>query len=284
MALRTSWTGSLKLSLITIPVRLYRAVSASTRLSFNMLHKGCNQRLHYQYTCPVHGKVDREEMTKGYEYEKGRYVVLEPDDFAKVKLETTRLIEIVQFVDGVELDPLYLETPYYLAPDGPTAEEAFGVLREAMREMNRVAIGRVVLGGREHMVAINPRQRGLMLTTLHYAREVRGEEPYFEMIQEQPVPEEELDLARQLIASRSRPFEPKQFRDRYDEALLEVIQTKAQGKEPELVEVKEPGKVVNFMEALKRSVAEETRAKGRKRPPAGRIKEPAERKKKTPGS
>ncbi len=272
MALRTSWTGNLKLSLITIPVRLYRAVSTTSRVSFNMLHKGCNQRLHYQYTCPVHGRVERDDIVKGYEFEKDRYVVMEQEDFEKVKLETTRTIEIVQFVAEADLDPIFYETPYYLAPDGPVAEEAFAVLREAMRRLGRTAVGRVVLGGREHMVAIAPRHRGLMLTTLHYAREVRGEEAYFEGLRDLPLADEELDLAHQLIESRSRPFAPQEFRDRYDEALLEVIRTKAQGEEPELVQVEEPGKIVNFMEALKRSVAEEKSRRPSRQPPAPSVK------------
>jgi DNA end-binding protein Ku len=258
---RTSWTGNLKLSLITIPVRLYRAVSTTSRVRLNMLHRDCNQRIHYQYDCAVHGTVPKEDIVKGYQYEKGRYVVLDDETLEQVKLETTKTIEVVQFVENEELDPIYLDSPYYLAPDGPVAEEAFRVLREAMRLRQKTAIGRLTMAGREHTVAISPRSKGLLLTTLHAADEIRREEPYYADVGEGEVVEEELDLARQLIDSRSRPFDPGIFRDRYEDELRQVIRAKIEGKEPEVVEVEEAGKIVDFMEALKRSLAQEEKAR-----------------------
>lgn len=273
---RTSWTGSLKLSLIQIPVRLYNAVVGTSRIRLNMLHRGCNQRIHYLYDCPVHGTIDKDEITKGYQYQKDRYVVLDKETLDQVKLETTKILEIVQFIDQSQFDPIYLDAPYYLAPDGPVAEEAFRVLRTAMADMGRIALGRLTLSGREHMVAISPREKGLLLFTLHYAQEVREENPYFEGIRAQEAPVEEFDLARQLIESRTRPFKPEEFRDRYDEALLEVVQAKVAGREPEVVSVEEPGKVVDFMEALKRSLAAEDEAgKGRPRGKGQRVRSDA---------
>jgi DNA end-binding protein Ku len=272
---RTSWTGTLKLSLIHIPVRLYSAVASSSRTRLNMLHRDCNQRIHYLYDCPVHGTVDKDEITKGYQYQKDRYVVLDKETLQQVKLETTRTLEIVQFIDQEQLDPIYLDAPYFLAPDGPVAEEAFRVLRAAMTEMARIALGRLTLSGREHMVAISPRDKGLLLFTLHYAKEVREETAYFEEIGEQQVPTEEFDLARQLIESRTRPFAPEEFRDRYDEALMEVVQAKVAGREPEVVSAEEPGKVVDFMEALKRSLAAEDEEQGRPRGKGKRLRRDA---------
>ncbi len=273
---RTSWTGSLKLSLITIPIRLYRAVSSTSRTSLNMLHGTCRQRIKYRYTCPSHGEVDKDEIVKGYQYERGRYVVLSDEDLEKVKLETTRTLEIVQFVDDAELDPIYLDTPYYVAPDGPIAQEAFGVLREAMRQQKKTAIGRVAMGGREHVVAIAPHDSGLRMTTLHYGREVRPSGDYFEEITPKEIDQEELDLARRLIESKSRPFDPDAFTDRYEEALGETIRDKLQGREPEALAAEEPRKIVDFMDALKRSLAQETdMEKPRRKPLADRVRRDA---------
>ena len=274
MAARPSWTGNLKLSLITVPIRMYRAVSSTARTSLNMLHEGCNQRIHYQYTCPVHGEVDKDDIVKGFQYEKGKYVVLDEETLDKVKVETSRTLEIVQFVAEEDLDPVYYDTPYYLAPDGPVAEEAFRVLREAMRRTGKAAIGRVTMAGHEHIVAIRPENRGLLLTTLHYGREVRSAAPYFTEIKEEEVKEEELDLARQLIENKSKAFDPAAFRDRYEEALQQTIEAKVQGREPEIVQVEESGKLVDFMEALKRSLAQETggRQASRRKPPAESVR------------
>ncbi len=193
--------------------------------------------------------------------------------WTSVKVETSRTLEIVQFVAEEDLDPVYYDIPYYLAPDGPVAEEAFRVLREAMRRTGKAAIGRVTMAGHEHIVAIRPKNRGLLLTTLHYGREVRSAAPYFAEIKEEEVKEEELDLARQLIENKSKAFDPAAFRDRYEEALAQAIEARIQGREPEVVQVEEPGKVVDFMEALKRSLAAETGGRqARRKPPAESVR------------
>ncbi len=270
MPARPSWTGNLKLSLITVPIRLYRAVNSTAKTSLNMLHEGCNQRIRYQYTCPVHGEVEKDHIVKGYQYEKGKYVVLDEETLDKVKVETSRTLEIVQFVPEQELDPVFFDTPYYLAPDGPVAEEAFRVLREAMLRSGKTGIGRVTMAGHEHMAAIWPKDKGLLLTTLHYSQEVRSAGPYFSEIKEGTINEEELDLARQLIENKSKVFDPGAFRDRYEEALHQTIEAKVKGQEPEVVQVEEAGKVVDFMEALKRSLAEESSSRPTRRQPPER--------------
>ncbi len=272
MAPRAIWKGLLKVSLITIPVRLYNAVSSTAKLSLNQLHKDCHQRVRQQLACPQHGHIERCEVVKGYEYDKGRYVVIEQTDLDNIQLQTTRTIEIVQFAAADELDSIYCNAPYYVAPDGPVAEEAFCVLREAMNRSRRLAIGRLVLAGREHPLALRVEGKGLMLTTLRSAAEVRCCSAYFEDIQDHELPDEQLQLAAQLIESKTAPLQAAQFSDRYQEALLGVIQAKIAGSEPVVVQHSEAGQVINFMEALKQSVVEagKTKATAKRRRPATR--------------
>lgn len=274
MAPRASWIGHLKLSRINIPVRLYRAVSSSqSQITLRMLHQGCRERLHSRYVCPKHGVVERDEGVKGYEYGKDTYVVIDDDLLKGIKLETTKTIEVLHFVDASELDPLYLDTPYYLAPDGPIPEEAFRLLREGLRRSQKVAIGRVILGGREYGVAISPRDKGLLLFTLRYAKEVHTPAPYFESLEDKAVDRKPLALATQLIEGMEAPFAPVEFRDRYEEALTEAITAKIQGIAPKVIPKVEVEEVGGLMEALQRSVAEVLAGERvRKRPPATSIK------------
>lgn len=258
---RASWTGTLKLSLVSIPVRLYRAVSESARIGLRMLHQGCHQPLHYQTVCAKHGEVEKENIVKGYEYEKGKFVVIDEETLDRIRLDTTKTINIVQFIDQGELDPILLDTPYYLAPNGPVATEAFLVLRNAMRLAGKIGIGQVVLSGREHLVAVAPLQKGLCMNTLHYPSEVHASEPYFEEITEEKIDQEELSLAHDLIEKKSGPLDLDQYKDHYEEALIEVIKAKVQGEEIEIVQEEEVGKVIDFMDALKRSLAQEGKSK-----------------------
>ncbi|MCI0421715.1 MAG: Ku protein [Acidobacteria bacterium] len=269
MAPRASWTGYLRLSLVTIPVRLYNAVSSTSKVSLNQLHKGCNLRLRQQMVCPEHGKVEKEDIVKGYEFEKDRYVVIDEADLAKIKLETTKTIDLIQFVDAGEVDSIYFDTPYYVAPDGPVAEEGFRILREAMRLANKIAIGQVVIANREHMVAIQPQDKGLVLNTLHYAEEVRNAASYFEDIKTAEVQKAQLALAEQLVNSLASSFDQSKFKDRYQESLLEVIKSKVAGSEPVIAQKAEMGKVINLMDALKQSLAQ---SMSQKKPPAASVK------------
>jgi DNA end-binding protein Ku len=279
MALRASWTGYLRLSLITIPVRLFNAINSADKISLNQLHKACNSRLRQKLVCPTHGEVEREQVAKGYEYEDERYVVIEDSDLKAVRLETTKIIELVSFADASQLDPIFLDSPYYVSPDGAIAEEGFRVLREAMRELDRVAIGRVVLTGREHLVAMGVQEKGLRMSTLRYASEIKAAAPYFEDIKNGNVNSAQLGLAKQLVEQFTTDFKPEEFTDRYRDALMDVIKTKIAGA-PVVAQQVKVGKVVNLMEALKQSL-EKSQATMVKKPPIESVTTAARAQKKT---
>ncbi len=267
MALRASWKGHLRLSLVSCPVRLYNATTAGKRVSFNLLHRETNNRVRMVPHDPERGAVDRSELVRGYEYERDRYVVVGDEDLAKVKLESSEIIDIESFVDADDADPIYFESPYYLAPDGAVAEETFRVIREAMRRKNKIALSRIVLSSREHLIAMSPRNRGIMVTTLRTADEVRADEAYFADIRDEAPEPELVELAEQLIEKKSAPFDPASFHDRYQDALLELVKAKIKGEEPVIAKAPERGKVINLMDALKRSVGE---AEERKPPATSR--------------
>ena len=277
MAPRASWTGFLRLSLVTIPVRLYNVISSTSKVSLNQLHKNCHLRLRQQMVCPEHGKVEKEDIVKGYEFEKDRYIVIDDADLEKIKLETTKTVELIQFVDSNELDSIYLNTPYYVAPDGPVAEEGFRILREAMHQANKVAIGRVVISSKEQVVALNVQDKGLVLNTLHYAEEIRSSASYFEDIKNGNIDKNQLALAQQLVNSFTVPFDAAKFSDRYQNSLLEIIKAKIEGSEPVVVQRAEAGKVINLMDALKQSLAQNV---GKKKPAAESLKTVAQKQKK----
>lgn len=267
MPLRASWKGHLRLSLVSCPVRLYNATAAGKRVSFNLLHKETNNRVRMVPHDPERGAVDRSELVRGYEYERDRYVVVGDEDLAKVKLESSEIIDIESFVDAEEADQIYFESPYYLAPDGAVAEETFRVIREAMRRKNKIGLSRIVLSSREHLIAMSVRNKGIMVTTLRTADEVRADEPYFADIREEAPEPELVELAEQLIEKKSAPFDPASFHDRYQDALLELVKAKIKGEEPVVAKAPERGKVINLMDALKRSVGE---AEDRKPPATSR--------------
>jgi DNA end-binding protein Ku len=262
MAPRTTWKGHLKLSLVSCPVRLYNATTRSERVSFNLLHKDTHNRIQMHPHDPELGKVDRGDLVKGYQYEKDQYVVLTDEDFDKVQVESSKAIVIEKFVDADAVDPIYFDSPYYMAPDGPVAEETFVVLREAFREKNKVALSRLVLSNRERLVAIQVRDKGFLVMTLRSADEVRHHQAYFEDI-DGPAPDPEmLELAEALIDKKSGAFDPAEFRDTYNDALLELVKAKMKGQEPVIARAPERGKVINLMDALRRSL------EGEAKPPA----------------
>ena len=281
MAPRASWTGHLKISLISIPVRLYTvSASSSSKVRLNMLHKECLQRVRQQQICETHGVLSRDNIVKGYEFEKDKYVVVDDDTLKNIRLETTKIIDINQYIDANDVDPVYYNANYYVAPDGPVAMEAFRVFRETLNYTGKVAVGHVVLSGREHTVQIAPRDKGLMLTTLRFAKEVKKPTAYFEDIPETDVAPEQLELFKQLIESNIAPLDMDSLVDRYEEALVEVIKAKIDGREPEVVQEQETAKAIDFMEALRASVQAE---KIPKKPPAASApsKKKAAKKKKT---
>jgi len=256
MAPRASWKGYLKLSLVSCPVRLYNAASSSERIAFNMLHKDTHNRVQMKPVDPELGQVERSDLVRGYEYEKNQYVILDEEDFAKARVESTETINIETFVDEDAVDGIYHDSPYYLAPDGAMAEETFVVIREAMKKTGKTAIARIVLSNRERIVSVGVRDRGMLVTTLRNPREIRGEAAYFEDIPANGADAEMLQLAEQLIKQKTGTFDPEQYTDRYEEALMEVIKAKIAGEEPVVTAAPERGKVINLMDALKKSLDE----------------------------
>src|SRR5882672_11250018 len=206
MAPRASWKGYLKLSLVSCPVRLYNGTSSSERIAFNLLHKDTHNRVAMKPVDPELGQVERADLVKGYQYEKNQYVILDEEDFEKVRIESTETINIEAFVDRESVDPIYNDSPYYLAPDGPMAEETFVVLREAMTKTGKTAIARIVLSNRERLVSVTPREKGMLVETLRTGQEVRSASAYFDEIVEVAVDKEMLQLAEKLIEQKTRDF------------------------------------------------------------------------------
>ncbi len=254
MAPRASWKGHLKLSLVSCPVRVYNATSRANRITLNSLHKETHNRIQMKPYDPELGLVERSDLVKGYEYEKNHYVIIEPEDIEQLESISDHTLPIDQFVDVKEVDPVYLDSPYYLAPDGPVAEETYRVIHEAMRRKGKAALGRIVMQNREHQVLIVLRDKGFLMTTLRAAQEVKSHEQFFEDVQETKADKGMLDLAGQLIEQSVGKLDPSTFKDRYQEALLEVVKAKIKGEKPVIAAAPERGKVVNLMDALTQSL------------------------------
>jgi DNA end-binding protein Ku len=255
MAPRANWKGFLRLSLVTCPVALYPATSESEKISFNQLNKQTGHRIKYLKVDAGTGEeVPNEDIVKGYQLEDDQFIEVSKEELEEIALESTHTIDIDEFVDRSEIDPRYLIRPYYLRPDGKVGHDAFAVIRETIREMGKVAIGRVVLTNREHIIALEPLDKGLMGTLLRYPYEVRGEEEYFDDIQDVKVTKDMLDLAKHIVNQKSGRFEPEKFEDQYESALVELINQKRAGKPIVPKERPKGENVVDLMEALRRSV------------------------------
>src|ERR1700742_4461203 len=255
MAPRANWKGFLRLSLVTCPVALYPATSESEKISFNQLNRKTGHRIKYTKVDADTGEeVPNEDIVKGYMLEKDRFVEVTQEELDEVALESTRTIDIDEFVEKSEIDPRYLIRPYYLRPDGKVGHDAFAVIRETIREMNKVAIGRVVLTNREHIIALEALDKGLMGTLLRYPYEVRSEEEYFDEIQDVKVTKDMLDLARHIVEQKSGRFEPDKFEDQYETALVDLINQKRAGKPITPKERPRGENVVDLMDALRKSV------------------------------
>ena len=252
---RPYWTGYLKLSLVTIAVRLYTATTERERIRFHQIHEPSGERVRQQLVVPGIGPVERDDIVKGFEYEKGRYVTVDPDDVKRLRLETTDTIDIVEFVDAV--DPIYFDTPYYLVPDGAVAEEGYRVIREALRQAGKIAVGQVVVNGQERIIAIRPLGAGLLGNALRYQDEIRKPEDFFHGIAADAVDEDQLAIMEQIIQRKTKTFDPGKFVDHYQTALRELIDQKLEGKVPAKTPEHRPAQVIDLMEALKRSLAEE---------------------------
>jgi DNA end-binding protein Ku len=270
MAARAYWQGQVRLALVSIPVEIYSASKSGAKIRFNQIHEPSGKRIKYEKTVPGVGPVDRDDIIKGYEISKGEYVLLEDEEIEAVKIESRKTLELVQFVEACEIDPLYFEKPYYVAPKDELAEEAFVVLREALRKSKKVALGQLSLRGSEKLVAIKPCGKGLLLETLRYADEVRKGQAFFDDIDEAKPKKELLDLATTLIEEKSAPFDASEFEDRYVDALKKLIDKKAKSKTKKaiVVDVDEPdggdgGNVIDLMAALKKSVGEKKSSSGK---------------------
>jgi DNA end-binding protein Ku len=265
MAARANWKGYLKLSLVSCAVALYPATSTSSRVRFNTLNRATGNRVKQQYIDPATGEtVDAEDRVKGYEVGKNAYVFIEDEELDAIKIESTHTIDIESFVPVEQVDKRYLEAPYYIAPDDKVAQEAFAVIRDAMKEKGKAGIARVVISRRERMVLLEPLGKGIMATMLRYPYEVRGEQPYFEDIPELDIPKEMRDLAGHIIETKSADFEPAKFEDRYENAMIELVKSKETGRPVAAPEAPRPSNVVNLMDALRKSIAAEPPAASKK--------------------
>ena len=271
MAARATWKGYLKVSLVNIPIRAFPATDSAASVSFNQLHGECQTRIQQKKWCPkCEREVPNAELVKGYEFEKGRYVVVSEDDIEKVRPASTRVIDLQQFAERDELDPIYFERPYYLAPDTQVAADAFAVIREGMA--GKVGIGKVALYGREYLVAVEAREKGLVMYTLRQADEIRAmsEVSEYDLLPEK-TKTAEVQLARQVISTFEKPLDLKQYKDEYQSELRRIIDAKIAGEEVIATEEETPSKVVDLMEALRKSLA--TVSEGKKKSAKAEIAE-----------
>jgi DNA end-binding protein Ku len=254
MAARATWKGFLKVSLVNIPIKVFPATESSGTISFNQLHNECQTRIQQKRWCPSCNKeIPLSDIVKGYEFEKGHYVVMSEDDIEKVRPTSTRVIDLVQFDDVAALDPMYVDRTYYLAPDGQVAADAFAVFREGMK--GKLGIGKLALYGREYLVAVKPHDKGLVMYTLHHAAEIRGTEGIEELATiPTKVKPQEVQLARQVIGTFEKKLDLSDYKDEYREGLQRIIDAKVAGEEVVAPAVEMPPKVVNLMEALRKSL------------------------------
>lgn len=283
MAYRPTWQGHLRLSLVTCPVALYTATSSGGDVRFNLINPETNNRIRMVTTDPDTGPVERSSLVKGYAVAKDEYILLTDEEIKSVKLESTKTIDIERFVPEEEIDRLYWDNPYYLAPAGALAEEAFGVIREAMRSEGKIALGRVVLSTRERLLALEPRDRGILAYSLRTRDEVRAPREVFGAITDQAPDPAMVDIARRIIEQKAGPFDPDQFVDRYEEALKALIAAKQKGQKPVRAAEPEDTDVVDLMAALRASLeggaAPRRRAGTKGQATAAKLRRPSPRRK-----
>lgn len=254
MAYRPTWQGHLRLSLVTCPVALYTATNSGSDVHFNLINPKTNNRIKMITTDPDTGPIERSQLVKGYEVSKGEYILLTDEEIKSVKLESTKTIEIERFVPGEDIDRLYWDNPYYLAPDGKMAQEAFGVIRTALEKSGQIALGRVVMATRERIVALEPRGKGILAYTIRSDAEVRKPDEIFAGISDAAADPAMISIAEKIIEQQEGPFDPSQFVDRYEEALKALIEDKKKGHKPARVSEPEDTNVVDLMAALRASL------------------------------
>jgi DNA end-binding protein Ku len=275
MAARPVWRGQIRLALVSIPVELYPATKSGASIAFHQIHEPSGKRIKYEKVVPGIGPVDRDEIIKGYEVSKGEYVLLEPEEIESVKLESRKTLDLSQFVELADIDPMYFEKPYYVVPADDLAEEAFVVVREALRQSKKVGIGQLAMRGQEYIVALKPCGRGMLIETLRYADEVNKAQSYFREIGDAKPDEDLLDMAASLIDKKTGKFDAKEFHNRYVDALKDLIAEKRK-KKGELV-IQDPDKgepqgsnVIDLMAALKKSLGDDKPAKPAAKKPAAK--------------
>ena len=259
MVPRATWKGQLRLSLVSIPVELYSASRSAAKISFRQIHAPSGKRVQYEKTVEGIGPVDRDDIVKGYEVDDGEYILLDPDEIDEIKLESKKTLEIVQFVGACEISPLYFDRPYYLVPKDELAQDAYRVVRDALRAAEKVGLGQLAMRGKEYLVAIRPCGDGLLLETLHYEAEIREAEPMFSGIEDAEADEDLLDVATSLIDRKTAPFDASAFSDSYDAALRDLIEAKREDKKTPRTTAKggkasDGENVVDLMGALKESL------------------------------
>jgi len=269
MASRAVWKGQLRLSLVSIPVELHSATKSGAKVSFRQIHGPSGKRVRYQKTVPGVGPVDTSEILKGYEVGDDEYLLLDPEEIDAIRLETKKTLELVQFVGSCEISPLYYDKPYYVVPTDDLAEDAYRVVRDALRKSEMLGLGQLTMRGREYLCAIRPCGDGLLLETLHYADEIRQADPLFSAIEDEEADEELLSVAEELIRRKAKPFEPEAFHDNYDAALRDLIERKRKNRKTPRAkaggdEAPSAENVVDLMSALKESLKKD--AKGTAKP------------------
>jgi DNA end-binding protein Ku len=273
MAARAYWQGQIRLALVSIPVEIYPATRSGAAISFHQIHEPSGQRIRYEKVAPGVGPVDRDDILKGFEITKGNYVLLEDEEIEAVKIESRKTLDLVQFVEADAIDVLYYEKPYFVLPADDLAEEAYAVLRDALRATRKVGLGQLSVRGREQLVSLKPCGRGLILEVLRYADEVTRAQKYFSTIPDQKADPDLLDLATAIIDKKTAPFHPEEFHDRYVDALQRLIEKKKKAKGKRIIEdVEEPtakgSNVIDLMAALKKSVGEGGKSAPAKKAPA----------------
>jgi DNA end-binding protein Ku len=272
---RPIWSGQIRLALVSLPIKLYPATESRTKLAFHQIHEPTGKRIHYEKIVQGIGPVDTEKIVKGYEYERGTHVLLNDRDIESIKLETKRTLELTQFVDACEIDPIYFDRPYYVVPDGELAEETFIVLREALKRMKNIGLGQLVMRGRGYVAALKACGKGLVLETLRYENELRKSDPYFAEIKDAKPQEDLVELAEELIERRTGRFDPDSFKDSYIEALRQLVEKKIKaGGKAVVAEEEEPerpgAEIIDLAQALKRSLSGSKKTTPRSAPSAHR--------------
>jgi DNA end-binding protein Ku len=278
VAPRAYWKGYLKLSLVSCPIALFPATSEREKISFHQVNKETGHRIRYKKVDAETGdEVDNTDIVKGYEIAKGEYIEVEPDELEAVAIESKHVIDIDEFVPRTEIDELYLRDPYYIVPDGEVGQQAFAVIREAIRKEGMVALGKIVFTSREHIIALEARGKGLLGLTLRYPYEVRDEKDYFDTIEDEKIPKDMIDLAVHIVETKTGHFKPQQFKDEYEDALKDLLRRKQKGEKIERPKERAPSNVINLMDALRQSLKAggSSARRSASRPSARAAKKPA---------